>query len=328
MKQTRDDVIREENGALLVDINGLPIPFEVANRKYRDQLSLIIEQALSPRLLGLLERSSKLSRDFVQSRLLWMKLFRKHFPVEYNHVTDKDGNMHPLIKLKLDAISQQPGRTETYWKRYYEWLFKSRPAFDAYYEMLRERQSGTYAEIKISNWQGDGGPHLFSTPKLKHWLRPLAPDADYIIRRHPDNPVEEVYIIYPNVPNYNGLMLRIATKNIVKLTRLQNGQIKAHEGLDKSVTVIEYDERMTTGDLIYTLTPGSFDVMWRSLDGLSLYYIRSYDKFYIAMFIPKRQEQRDRRFLVSCVVCSEPSNTQCSHCDEIYCSVNCQATTH
>lgn len=301
MKQTRDDVIREENGALLVDINGLPIPFEVANREYRDQLSLIIEQALSPRLLGLLERSSKLSQNFVQSRLLWMKLFRKHFPVEYNHVTDKDGNMHPLIKLKLDAISQNPEQIATYWKRYYEWLYKSRPAYDNYAKLLSKNPSGNVLHIKIPYWQYEAGGY---------WLERLDNDKDteYIIRRHPDNPVEEVYIMYPNIQDYNGKMLYINT-----------------EDKENPVSVIDYNKCMTDGELITTLTPRSVNVMWKSPDGLRVYL---YNDWFIYTLIPEQRDKQDEKILVSCVVCSEPSNMQCSHCNEIYCSVNCQATTH
>jgi hypothetical protein len=81
-------------------------------------------------LLGRFEKISKSVRQFVQGRQLWMLLFQRAFPQHYDDaavpVRLEDGRvvigMKQDVKDMLDRYSQRPGREETYWKRYYEFM--------------------------------------------------------------------------------------------------------------------------------------------------------------------------------------------------------------
>lgn len=97
-------------------------------------------------LLGRFENISKSVRLFIQGRQLWMLLFQRAFPRHYDDaavpVRLEDGRvvigMKQDVKDMLDRYSQRPGREETYWKRYYEFMTWMPKLYGRHNEPLKE----------------------------------------------------------------------------------------------------------------------------------------------------------------------------------------------
>lgn len=70
--------------------------------------------------------------QFVVRFRLWEAAFAQKFPEQYKYAIDKP-QWWEQVKVKLDKLSQKPGRQFTYWKRWYEYLTKTKSRFKGDY---------------------------------------------------------------------------------------------------------------------------------------------------------------------------------------------------
>jgi hypothetical protein len=291
MKRTRDaegDVELADTFQFVYLSTGQPIPISILLSQYKQQVSLILERNLTPQFLGRLESTSPELRNFVQKQGYWKILFARDFPAQYT------GKMASVVKAQLDRISQHPRRNETYWKRYYEYLTKSRADIDAHFSKVRA--GNTSVVSGIPHWKLSG-----STLSIEKALERFPDDGgEYVLHRHPADMKNTMFI-------FNRLyMLRVDLKHI--------GSFGANV-----FTVVKYDPLMTTGECIGVSTQAR-RIYWMSIDGFTLFAIDDGIIFKLTRMVDE--------YLVSCSICAKPTNQRCSHCNVIYCSTKCQMTNH
>lgn len=130
---TVDDEEGAQEGGLnfaFVDENDEPVDAEVVLARFHDPLIIIIFSADDvAKLLRQLEMNRPF-RDFIFHHNLWEKAFKRTFRMQYMLAFDPEVepvHMKEQYQRELDALSANPNRFQTYWKRYYEFLSIRRP---------------------------------------------------------------------------------------------------------------------------------------------------------------------------------------------------------
>lgn len=122
-----------EDGPVLKYLTGeLVDPRDIEqNWNIENQILLLLLQtgsfadAPASDVLKKLEKLNNKWYQFIAKSQAWKVLFSKKYPEQFRYAIEKP-EWFREVKAKLDSFSANPGREHTYWKRWYEFLSKSR----------------------------------------------------------------------------------------------------------------------------------------------------------------------------------------------------------
>lgn len=272
-------------------------------------------------LLGALERAGPDGRNFVIRRQLWMLLFQRDYTAPFEQVYDMDAiaHMRPDIREFLDGISDQPNRDFTYWKRYYEYLFR-----------LDQR----LGELEPSRFFGFvNGPQSFLN-NGRHVVGPFAMARaqhdvthNFIGRRYNDmsgglglytdrNHPERYLYIFPAV-----FWIFFGLNPYRPTNKDENHPVSVYRiDLNGGSDVVPYNDAVASiGDRI-RYERGTGDAFWRTPDGMFVFHVQHYTGDFISRY---QITDNFPRLVSSCVVCEQKSDTKCAVCETVLCGKRC-----
>lgn len=119
-----------QDGEIKVELrHGHVVPAADVIKQYgEDVLKFIMEKPdIRFTMLLKLEQVSKETRYWAQRKQLWARLcYRDYNDIYIIYKMDDNGEMKPEYKAKIDMISDNPNRNETYWKRLYEMMQRTK----------------------------------------------------------------------------------------------------------------------------------------------------------------------------------------------------------
>lgn len=120
----------------LVFLHGIPIPLE-GILSHKPLVESLLLKSDAKTVLSF-EKLTRGTRQFVRRWNIWLRLFKRDFPIQFEHnfeeeniVSYNDGETFD-VQMKaatmdfLDAHSQHDHNVFTYWKRFYELLYKAK----------------------------------------------------------------------------------------------------------------------------------------------------------------------------------------------------------
>lgn len=111
-----------------IDERGTRIVHDVLFGTFSDVVFRYVIDSVTFNQLGTVMEKNKAAAAWIVKRDIWRHLFARDYHTQYTVAIAEDGrHMKAEQMARLDSISQQPGRTHTYWKRYYEHMVKLRP---------------------------------------------------------------------------------------------------------------------------------------------------------------------------------------------------------
>lgn len=117
----------EEEPFSFRDEEGNVIPGDQLLAQNKDVLINIIRfRPDAQKMVRNLERAGPDGRRFVKMHQLWKILFNRDYPDVMQAVYDADAieNMREDVRIFLDGLSDNAGIRDTYWKRYYEYVYQ------------------------------------------------------------------------------------------------------------------------------------------------------------------------------------------------------------
>lgn len=192
-------------------------------------------------VLKKLEKLNSKWYQFIAKSQAWKVLFSKKYPEQFHYAIEKP-EWFREVKAKLDAISVNPGREHTYWKRWYELL--SSEALTG--KMLYEATWFSHLNSELQDNENDRDDVflMYNDPKLAF--------------HHIDKTQNIVFICFANIkPNF------MITINLDSRDR----------------KVIPYDKTVLGDEIVRFKILGENDyerVVFESLDGFTVFFLTSY----------------------------------------------------
>lgn len=279
----------------------------------KQRLLLILEKA-DYQTVSAFERASKRAREFVRHHQIWRTLFQRDYSDVYQRAfLIKPLRMSDGYKQLIDSftVAHRKGREETYWKRYYEFLVKTREQMEFFVIRRNNRKISSSAPP-------DWDPHLGSKIDLTQFHYPHEIDGNvprrftWIMRRDPNENTVYYYRIFVRTNGENVPEMELHPKYVAKFNMYalsENGKMEWFDELASYESVIDH------GHIVDAVSSHQ-GFMW------------------CVIFHPTNHmyqvEPNNPDMLVSCSICGS-ANVQlhsCECCGEIYCGRECQKANH
>jgi len=321
-------------------LDGRLIPATELFSVFSQQLLLMIMRYFDHTRVRLLERTSKLARGWVQRWNVWRQLVARDFPYafkeHYDNMRPETAFMSERASSSLDSVSENPGRPETLWKRYYEFLSKR---FDARF-VFTDAQHFAHGGRPIAGKETFQVKYVMSIWSEQHPLHPeMEPQYKQFYRANPSEGVDVLgYIVttylpfeeppFPSepkdlpayIPRMQEYRRRWDMENAEIMRTSNMLKILVSRDLDRVWTKREpYDETKLGQNLHGEKDKTSFI----SADGFDAFKFGD-DLMYVA-WLPLTQYMK-RKLVSSCMVCGSTDDIQqCLGCEQVaYCGKQCQ----
>lgn len=277
-------------------------------------VKMILDAKKTFREVNVIENASSVNKRIIRNRKVWALIFKRDFPAIFSRSSEPGTLTMTLdVKRKLNRISEHPAIESTDWKRFYEYIERCKRIFIE----SNGRPSNDYTVRYIRD-----SFNLREIPNVDGQVMPL--NFSLTIRHNQD---KDIFYIYPLMyssfenPDAKNIPSRMQTITFdYNNPNNDNVFLVKYVPFDNSVTLLPLLNLKYFADgvsFVDTILSNGFSWIRLVIDYEERECIIDYTEFGLRNIS-----------LVSCVICNQMACTKCEHCDEPYCGVECQKTTH